>query len=150
MLRDVASLAEHPLEDARGAVERGEFVRGQVLQARGEEGVLVLAHRRSRALAGRAVVASRLERRSAGSGVRSIRPASSSRARTRVAVGRWMRSRVASSDGVSGPWQSIVASAAPWVRAEISARRLAHAPREPGQHRAQAMCEVGGGDSLHR
>ena len=30
---------------------------------------------------------------------------------TRVAVGRWMRSRTASSLGVSGPWRSIVASA---------------------------------------
>ena len=30
----------------------------------------------------------------------------------RVTVGRWTRSRVASSEGVSGPWRSIVASAA--------------------------------------
>ena len=32
-----------------------------------------------------------------------------------MAVGRWIFSRVASSEGVSGPWQAIVASAALWV-----------------------------------
>ena len=47
--------------------------------------------------------------------MRATSPASSRRASTRVAVGRWMRSRAASSDGVSGPWHEIVASAAPWV-----------------------------------
>ena len=54
------------------------------------------------------------ERRSCGSAARSTSPASSSRASTRVTVGRWTCSRSASSDGVSGPWRSIVASAAVW------------------------------------
>jgi len=34
--------------------------------------------------------------------------------------------------------------------AHVSTRVLAHAPRKPGDHRAQAMCEIGRGDGLHR
>ena len=52
------------------------------------------------------------ERRSPGSAARATSPSASSVVSTRVTVGRCTRSRAASSDGVSGPWRSIVASAA--------------------------------------
>ena len=54
-----------------------------------------------------------------------------------MAVGRWMRSRAASSLGVSGPWRSIVASAAALRRAELLPRLLAQAARGARDDEAQ-------------
>ena len=60
-----------------------------------------------------------------------------------MAVGRWMRSRAASSLGVSGPWRSIVASAAPCDGLSSSAGLLAQAPRGARDDEAQPDGEVG-------
>ena len=61
------------------------------------------------------VTCSRAPRPSSSSGMRSIRPAWPSRAVTRLIVGRWTCSILASSDGVRGPTRSIVDRAAAWV-----------------------------------
>ena len=58
----------------------------------------------------------------------------------RVTVGRWTRSRSASSEGVSGPWRSIVASAA-FIEGERSAPascRSRRAMREMSSRRREA------------
>ena len=68
---------------------------------------------------------------------------------TRVAVGRWMRSRTASSLGVSGPWRSIVASAARLRRAELLAGLLAQAPGGARDDEAQPDGEIGLGGGSH-
>ena len=60
-----------------------------------------------------------------------------------MAVGRWIFSRAASSDGVSGPWQEIVASAAPWVG-------LRAPPRPAGACAARAGRSPGAGDGRGR
>ena len=91
----------------------------------------------------------RQERRSCGSAARSTSPASSSRASTRVTVGRCTRSRSASSDGVSGPWRSIVASAAVWDGLSSGARLLAQPARHARDVQAQAGGEVGEGSGTH-
>ena len=123
---------EHALEDGGGAVERGEVVVGELVEAL-EPGRRPCARARPPAAPRpQPPTETSDERRSAGSAVRSISPASSSRASTRVAVGRWIFSRAASSEGVSGPWHGDRRQRGALGRAQVSAGFLAHAPREPG------------------
>ena len=149
--RSLGALLEHPLEDAGGAVQRGEVLGAQPVQP-------LEPDRRpcARATAASSASPGGASRRPGSSGgrrdrrcARSAPPPPAARARAwRSGAGCF--SRAASSDGVSGPWQSIVLSAAPWVGLRSPPACLAHAPREPGDHRAQAMGEIGGGDGLHR
>ncbi len=92
----------------------------------------------------------RIEQRpSSGSRTRSTRPARSRWPRIRVAVGRLIRSRSASSLGASGPWRSIVARAAVCegprsLPASWRSRRAVRDDREP-QARRQLLFEAYGG-----
>ena len=64
----------------------------------------------------------------------------------RVAVGRWICSRAASSLGVSGPWRSIETSAALCDGDRPGAGLLAQAPRGARDGEAEALGERGRGD----
>ena len=93
----------------RAPASRGP--RGERVEPVGEEGVL------ARAGGGEQLAAGGRDRDQRGAAVAGIggagtSPPSSSRTTSRVTVGRWTRSASASSLGVSGPWRSIVASAA--------------------------------------
>jgi hypothetical protein len=85
------------------------------------------------------------ERRSAGSAVRATSPRSSSAAISFVAVGRWMRSRAASSLGVSGPWRSTEASAVfnDGLRPTVASWRRRRAVRATARRRCAASSVIG-------
>ena len=61
----------------------------------------------------------------------------------RVAVGRLTRSMSASSDGVSGPWRSMVASAAIRVGESSGAGLLAHPPGGADDRETQPSSRLG-------
>ena len=88
------------------------------------------------------------QRPSVGSAARVTRPSSARRARIRVAVGRWIRSALASSLGVSGPSALDGRQRGDRGGAELGAGLLAHPPGGAGDRESQprgALGEVGCG-----